>query len=160
MKETMKVIDRKIKQEQELNPASGMNAAKMAERMHIDPSLFSRWRVETGSGVNRETLTSMLFGFSTKPEEQAELLGAYLLDQKRGRPGSELVEIVVSEKPIQIAETPSGYGADKFAAIAAAARSADLDEKTRQALTKIIAGLESNPNLRRVVLSLAKMANQ
>lgn len=151
----MRLIDQQIDSEQKLNPA--FNASKMADRMRIDPSLFSRWRGGGQGSVNRETLTSMLVGYSDDPLERAQLLAAYLEDQKHG-PGAELIEIRILGEPIKIKEQAADYGADEFSCIAQAARESTLDKKTLAAMDKIIRGLEGNPNLRRVLLSLAKMA--
>jgi hypothetical protein len=92
MRQTMAVIDRKIAAEQKKD--STFNASRMAKRMRVDPSLFSRWRKHDEGTVNRETLNAMLLGFSEDVREQAELLAAFLRDQNHG-PGSELVVISV-----------------------------------------------------------------
>lgn len=94
MRETMKVIDRKLAREARKG-ARGITAAQMAQNMRVDPSLFSRWRKnENSAGVNRDTLVSMQIGFSDDPLEQAELLAAYLRDQRHG-PASRLVRVIV-----------------------------------------------------------------
>lgn len=154
------MIDSKIKRErQEQRPEEKpFTAEQMAERMRLDPSLFSRWRSGGAAGVNRETLTSMLLGYSNDDLERAKLLQAFLIDQKTGRPGEKHVQVIVVGETPAINDPVGEYGADEFAVLSKRARDLSIDSKTVAALEKIICGLDQNPDLRRVLISLSKMA--
>lgn len=159
MKKVMRLIDRKIAQ---LNQSreEGFTAADMAKVMHIDPSLFSRWRSETQTGVTKETLRSLVLGYSDDPAEQGKLLAAFALDQIRGQPAAERVHISVEAVSSRVAESPANGLAlnSRFAELGGLAADLDLDDKIIGVLMAIMRKLKGNSNLRRLLGSLARMS--
>jgi hypothetical protein len=160
LKTVLKIIERQIKREK----TQGMNAAKMAKRMRIDPSLFSHWKLKPAD-VNRETLTRMLRGFANPADDrkaqektQAELLAAYLLDQKRNQPSAQLVEVQISGKSA-VEEPAEQHTKDDYSGIAKAARNSQIDKKMTEALQKLIANLHRKPSLRKTLIGLSDLAS-
>ena len=158
MKHTMVVIDGEVARQQELRPDEMLTHANFAERMGVDASMFSRWRSGQSEKVNRETLTSMLLGFSDDDTMRARLLCAYLVDQKQGQPGEEMVVVGVQESG-RIREQPETAPCpDRFDELIASCTAASLDKRMTEVLTDLVQALEKNPALRRTLSSLAKLA--
>jgi hypothetical protein len=161
MKETMKLIDRKIRSEQSdarRRGERGPTGAALAKRMRVDPSMFSRWRVTDDVRVNTDTMTSMQIGYSDDRYEQGELLAAMLTDMKHG-PAADLVEVRLKTRSGRTRIVERTQPETAFSDMVQAAETAKLDRKTAGVIARIIAALGRQPAIRRMLSQLAAIAD-
>lgn len=126
----------------------GYNAAALADELGILPSMITRYL--QGERCKLATFERISRAINGEDAEQAELLRAFLLDQRAG-PARDLVEIHTKDSTARVAET-SNDSIDRIV------ESLNLDLRTRNALQYIVRGCAKSTRFRRSVQDIADIA--
>lgn len=135
----------------------GITAKDLAARMKMKPGQLSRLINKPHAGCNRSTLEKMLIGISKEKGVRAELLAAYLSDQRVGD-SADLIEIAVRGRSGRVKEAGKGYGAISYQSLCDEATRADLDPQTTKAMIQIIRAAAESSRFQRSVRDLADIA--
>ncbi len=137
------------------------NANQLAERLSIDPTIISKAKKGRRRFFEHSSLLKMVAGVSDDPYVKARLVAAVLEDIKESVPGvdTKRIEILLKQNG-RIAESPTPYKSDSFAALSKAARESALDSQALNALQTLIGEMQTNPTIRTMVIALAKLSTE
>jgi transcriptional regulator with XRE-family HTH domain len=135
----------------------GETAGKLAERIGIDQGQLSRYLKGEQRSYRQATLMKIFKRASQDPQEQAELLAAYLRDIcAQVIPENKLVQVIVETKGTLSNEDPI----DAQDSVLADLKSLSLDLKFLESIVLLARVSSVNKNFRRLLTNLAKLAQE
>ena len=130
------------------------SAREIALKIGVHPSAFSKFITGVRVSCNPETLEKICLGVSSKKSEQAELLAAYLRDQRLASV-SHMVEIRTVTNGKAAVTRPSQRGH-----LDTLCQKGSLDADTINALAAIIRRAPHSRALRRTLADLSAMTEE